>query len=88
MVFWRISLTIWKIRTFRKSFTINRLFYEMIIQNNENKIKMHKIIIGIKKIEQKKLKNKKLINIIINIKIKFKLKFFYKKIIVHIFVIT
>ena len=58
MVFWRISLTILKIRTFRKSFTINRLFYEMIIQNKE--IKMHKIIIGIKKIEQKKLKKQKL----------------------------
>ena len=63
MVFWRISLTIWKIRTFRKSFTINRLFYEMIIQNKE--IKMHKIIIGIKKIEQKKLKKQKLSNLII-----------------------
>jgi len=37
----------------------------MIIQNNENKIKMHKIIIGIKKIEQKKLKKQKLSNLII-----------------------
>ena len=58
----------------------------MIIQNKE--IKMHKIIIGIKKIEQKKLKKQKLSNLIIFIYIYFKLKFFYKKIIVHIFVIT
>ena len=49
---------------------------------------MHKIIIGIKKIEQKKLKKQKLSNLIIFIYIYFKLKFFYKKIIVHIFVIT